>query len=215
MMQKGVEVVGIDPCNALVGETSQRFFTGMFRRMDMRWLKYPPETFTGIWAALFPDQSLRVDISRILKEFGRVLRPDGVLSINIGEDQDESLDPSKTEQRLYTIHDFRESLVEAKFQLLEEYICIQDKTLEGSQTKTRTYIFAKKMDAFTRPKGDMQGSECSFCSMSRFRMHRQIGLQGISSMLWGGDGLNRPAGGLQAIDVSEYQPFRTTGRTTI
>ena len=28
-------------------------------------------------------------------------------------------------------------------------------------------------------------------------------------------GLNRPAGGLLVIDVSEYQPFRTTGRTVI
>ena len=27
--------------------------------------------------------------------------------------------------------------------------------------------------------------------------------------------LNRPAGGLLVIDVSEYQPFRTTGRTAI
>ena len=30
-----------------------------------------------------------------------------------------------------------------------------------------------------------------------------------------GDELNRPAGGLLVIDVSEYQPFRTTGRTAI
>jgi len=28
-------------------------------------------------------------------------------------------------------------------------------------------------------------------------------------------GLNRPAGGLLVIDVSEYQPFRTTGQTAI
>jgi hypothetical protein len=27
--------------------------------------------------------------------------------------------------------------------------------------------------------------------------------------------LNRPGGGLLVIDVSEYQPFRTTGRTVI
>lgn len=29
------------------------------------------------------------------------------------------------------------------------------------------------------------------------------------------DGLNRPTGGLLVIDVSEYQPCRTTGRTAI
>lgn len=61
MMQKGIEVIGIDASNALVGENSERFSTGIFRRMDMRWIKDPPETFTGIWAALSLDHASSED----------------------------------------------------------------------------------------------------------------------------------------------------------
>src|SRR5690242_16933995 len=97
MMQQGIEVIGIEPCNTLIGENSQSVSTGMLRRMDVRRIKYPRETFTGIWVSLPLNHASDEDISSILKEFWRVLKPDGVLSINVEEDQDKNIDHLRIE----------------------------------------------------------------------------------------------------------------------
>lgn len=190
MTRRGIEAVGIDFCDAMVAQARARVPSCVFRRMDMRYLKYPPETFAGVWACGSLHHLKPEDAARALKEFARVLKPEGVLGVTVQEGQGDCFDHLGRYRHFYTAADFRKLIIESGFQIVEEYAdCTEKETLGKNRPKKWLQVLARKSSISLRSIENGPEYDCVLCPTSRFQLHRQIGIPGTESIIWGNDDL--------------------------
>jgi ubiquinone/menaquinone biosynthesis C-methylase UbiE len=82
-LEKNVaKAIGIDLSEGMLQEARKLYPQGDFRRMDMRYLLFENESFDGIWASGSIYHVPKSEFGMVLREFQRVLKDDGVLSLN-------------------------------------------------------------------------------------------------------------------------------------
>src|SRR5918912_1675499 len=69
MARRNIEAIGVDLCAAMLAEARTRIPGGIFRQMDLRSLKYPPETFSGVWSCSALTYLLTEGAAQALREF--------------------------------------------------------------------------------------------------------------------------------------------------
>jgi len=188
MAKRGVEAVGIDLSAAMISEAQIRVPDRIFRRMDLRQLRYPSDTFSGVWACATLHHLSREDTIQGLKEFVRVLKPEGILGVSIKIGQGEAFDSLGRYQKFYNASDFRRLIIESGFHIISESFMISNKDITGCEFKKEwLQILAKKLsNSFQSTNLE---NECFFCPESRFRLCREVGLPAASSILWGDENL--------------------------
>ncbi len=94
-VEKGYEVVGIDLAQSFVDIARGDVPGATFRHMDVLDLKFPDETFDGIWCNAVLLHLIPEDIEFALKEAFRVLKPGGTMYVSMkkGEHQETIIDP--------------------------------------------------------------------------------------------------------------------------
>lgn len=190
MAKRGMEAVGIDLSTAMIEEAKERVPDRVFRRMDMRSLKYPPETFAGVWACASIHHLPLLHAARSLREFERVLKPGGILSLSVEEGQGEYFDSMGRFRRFYTTTEICKLVKEAGFQIIEVRSSLSDKATSGEGCpKKWLLILAKKSNASSVFTDSETTHDCVFCSASRFQSRSEIGIPGSGSILWGDQNL--------------------------
>ena len=184
---KGFTTVGIDLSSAMLAEARARVGHAIFRRMDMRQLQYPPETFAGIWACASLQHLTRDEARQTLKGFTRVLKPAGVLSISVKAGEGENIDGLGRYEKLYTVSDFNELVSTSGFKVVREVHSLNLKRTIGCLPQDWLNVLAIKSS--TPENNSISDNECVFCPASRFNLCRQIGLPTAGSILWGNDHL--------------------------
>ena len=79
----GADVTGVDLSEGMLRIARRRVRGLPFARMDIQSLDFPDRTFDGIWCAAAAIHVPREEVRALLHGFRRVLRPNGVLAINM------------------------------------------------------------------------------------------------------------------------------------
>jgi ubiquinone/menaquinone biosynthesis C-methylase UbiE len=77
------EVVGIDLSSGLIKIAKERVRKGKFLVMDMRNIKFPTETFNGVYSAYSLEHVSNHDVPKVLSEYHRVLKKNGILFLAV------------------------------------------------------------------------------------------------------------------------------------
>ncbi|MCH7761472.1 class I SAM-dependent methyltransferase, partial [candidate division TA06 bacterium] len=150
-LEQGFDAVGIDYSKTMLELTKTRrgkIVEGRLRLMDMRDLKFPDNSFQGIWdnATFLHIPSAQVD--QVIQQYHRVLAPDGILFIRVKElkadEKPEALVGEEGEERFYKFYTKEELgyLLERNgFEILD----IDVKSEHGTgKTGNWVYAFARK-----------------------------------------------------------------------
>jgi ubiquinone/menaquinone biosynthesis C-methylase UbiE/diadenosine tetraphosphate (Ap4A) HIT family hydrolase len=187
MARRGIDVVGIDFSQAMIAESRARAPTCIFRRMDMRSVKFPSESFAGIWACASLQHIPAGTAIQVLAEFARVLKPGGLIWVIVEEGQGEKTDHLGRYQKLYMASELRELISRTGFQILEERMTSSHKVTLGQDSPRRWLHMLATKPASLEPIFLAPERACPFCSKYRFQLGRDAGLPGIGSMIWGDD----------------------------
>ncbi|MFH1382289.1 MAG: class I SAM-dependent methyltransferase [Chloroflexota bacterium] len=80
--KNGGKAIGIDLSRGMLEEAKHFYPHGDFREMDMRQLHFTDNFFDGIWASGSIYHVTKSDIKKVIKEFNRVIRRDGVVAVS-------------------------------------------------------------------------------------------------------------------------------------
>jgi SAM-dependent methyltransferase len=86
------QVEGIDISPALIEIAKKAVPNATFSVMDLANLQYPPESFDGIWCSCVLLHVPRAEAPSVVANFGRILRPSGILYILVKEGNREGLE---------------------------------------------------------------------------------------------------------------------------
>lgn len=81
--KSGHEVIGVDLSREMLKIAGQSVQSARFKKMDIQHLTFAPNTFDAIWCAGAALHVPREEIVQLLGGYRRVLRPKGVLGINL------------------------------------------------------------------------------------------------------------------------------------
>jgi ubiquinone/menaquinone biosynthesis C-methylase UbiE len=84
LSEDGFDAIGIDISEGLLKEARKRV-KGKFKKMDITEMKFKDEEFDGIWSCATLYHLKKEDVSKILKDFNKILKKKGVLFINVKE----------------------------------------------------------------------------------------------------------------------------------
>ena len=93
--RNGGRTIGIDLSQNMLQEAAHLYPDGDFRQMDMRRLLFDENFFDGVWASGSIYHVKKSDVREVIKEFGRVLKMDGVVAVNfkLGHGEGMEADP--------------------------------------------------------------------------------------------------------------------------
>ena len=80
--RNGGRAIGIDLSKNMIEEARSLYPDGDFRKMDMRRLLFDNNSFEGIWASGSIYHVTKSEARKVIREFRRVLKVDGVVAVN-------------------------------------------------------------------------------------------------------------------------------------
>jgi len=126
--KNGGRAIGIDLSAKMLKEAKSLYPNGDFRKMDMRKLLFDADFFDGIWASGSIYHVAKSDMGKVIKEFRRVSRIDGVVALGfklgIGEGMEanpKSYSGAPRYFAYYTRNEMKESFSVFGFKELESY----------------------------------------------------------------------------------------------
>ncbi|KTG10049.1 ubiquinone biosynthesis methyltransferase UbiE [Haloprofundus marisrubri] len=111
----GYDVTGIDLTPSFVESAHESVPAASFVRGDMRELPFRDETFDGVWSCASFHHVGRSDAPGILREFERVLAPDGVVYLSVKRGEKSGCDADGRYFERYLAEDVRSLLTDARF----------------------------------------------------------------------------------------------------
>ncbi len=147
--KKDFNVIGIDLVDLFLKEARKNVSGVRFIKMDMRRLEFPEDYFDGIWANAVLLHLKKKDIPKTLKEFYRVLRPDGKLHIRVKKGRERGYEKDKLsggEKRLFTYFSKKEVekfVKKANFEIINSGIFASHSGRKGVRWIS---ILAKKIE---------------------------------------------------------------------
>ena len=88
----GGRAIGIDLSKSMLKEAKTLYPKGDFRQADMRQLPFDNNFFNGIWSSGSIYHVTKTDVKTVIKEFKRVIKPEGIVAINFKLGQGEGLE---------------------------------------------------------------------------------------------------------------------------
>lgn len=183
MSSRGIDAAGIDLSASMIAKAREISPGMVFRQMDQRDLKFPPNTFDGIWSCAALHHLPEEDILGTLEGFARVLKRDGILCAIVKEGEGEYFDQVGRFQNFYSASEFRDLLKTAGFNVIDEFVSFSNKGTLGKNKKKWLEVLARRTDS--RSDDDDSDPDCLLCYESRFKLCKKVGLPGSSGILWG------------------------------
>jgi ubiquinone/menaquinone biosynthesis C-methylase UbiE len=132
-VDKGLEVTGIDLSERLLRLAMKNVPQSSFLLMDMRRPALRDESFDGLWVCSSFIHIPRGDARPTLREFARILKPNGLMFINVMEGEREGIAKTKLyldKERFFTDY----SVIEFR-NLIEDEGCEIVDEMTGKETK--------------------------------------------------------------------------------
>lgn len=125
LMERGFHVVGIDYSESMIREAKNNVPDGDFRLMDMRKLEFEDNSFDGVWVFASLLHIPKNEAKKVLEEFRRILKKDGILGISVKQGKGEVLENEEGTTRFFAYYDQDELislLKKSNFEILESLI---------------------------------------------------------------------------------------------
>lgn len=125
LIEHGLQTIGIDFSEGMLGEARKKVPNGDFRKMDMRELKFSANEFDGIWACASLLHLPKNEVSKGLEEFRRVLKPNGILMASVKEGIGEKFETEKYGPRFfvyYKLSEFENKVKESGFKIIDSWV---------------------------------------------------------------------------------------------
>lgn len=90
--KNGGHAMGIDFSEGMILESQKYYPEGEFKQMDMRVLEFDDNSFHGIWSSGSIYHVSKLEVKKVMAEFKRVLKPNGIVAVNFKLGQGESLE---------------------------------------------------------------------------------------------------------------------------
>lgn len=124
-LEKGLHVVGIDFCPALIDIARRTAPKGLFHIMEMEKITLPNEAYDGVWAAASLLHLHKAALPPVLHRIHTLLKPNGYLYLTLKQGDGEGLETDlrygdyKKFWALYQPEELRQLLENARFSILE------------------------------------------------------------------------------------------------
>ena len=147
---KGFSVVGVDLSGKLLEIARKKFPHIDFFKQDFRSHDFPKESFNGIWACASLLHLKRTEIPAVLRQFFALLKPKGILYIQVKEGKGEKdvVDIlSSGQSRHFTffeIGELKQFLEEAGFRVEKIYVFNEKERTRGHRDLLWISSFSKK-----------------------------------------------------------------------
>lgn len=135
-LDKGLEVEGVDYSHEMVARCRKRFQQIIFYEGDMTNLEMPDASYDGLWACASILNLKKEDVGNALKQFKRVLKPNGILFVSVKEGKEEKMVPDQAGQRFFSffsLSEIKEKIESAGFQILHKEV-ISHEELTGKSS---------------------------------------------------------------------------------
>ncbi len=136
----GGRAIGIDLSKNMIKEAKTLYPNGDFRKMDMRRLSFNDDFFDGIWSSGSIYHVTKSDVRKVIKEFRRVLKPEGVVAISfkLGDGEGMEANPKSYSGApryfaYYTENEMKELFSSFSFEVLES--CTYPEEIFGDNIK--------------------------------------------------------------------------------
>lgn len=93
--ERGYHVTGIDLSEKLICKARECAPQAVFMNIDMRKVKFPENTFDGIWACASLLHLKKAEVAMTLQDWKRVLKKEGVLFVGVREGEGEVMEDGK------------------------------------------------------------------------------------------------------------------------
>lgn len=116
--KRGINCVGIDLSKEMI-KIAKKNFKGKFKIMDIFNLKFKKNFFDGLWCSSIFVHVKKKDLFKLLLDFKRILKKDGILGIITAKTQ--KIRREKTNSRIYIMYkkkELEEYLRKARYQIL-------------------------------------------------------------------------------------------------
>lgn len=114
----GFSVTGFDVTQSFLCEASDRIGDATFVRGDMRDLPFQDASFDGLWACASFHHVPREEAPATLREYRRILEPDGYLEISVKRDPETDRDDTERHFEYYQPTAFYSLLENAGFEIV-------------------------------------------------------------------------------------------------
>jgi ubiquinone/menaquinone biosynthesis C-methylase UbiE len=127
-VDNGLKVTGIDLSERLLKLAIKNVPQSSFMLMDMRRKALRAESFDGLWVCSSFIHVPRSDARFTLREFARILKPNGLMFINVIEGEREGMAKSRLyldKERFFTdysVIEFRKLIEDEGFEIVDEMI---------------------------------------------------------------------------------------------
>ncbi len=124
-IERNFLVEGVDLSEEMIKIAKQMVPKGIFKVMDFRKLEYPDKTFDGIFANYSLIHIPEKEVVPTLREFNRVLKPDGIIYIAVDEGEEENFydEPLKKGEKIFLKffkeEEIKKDLEESGFSLIK------------------------------------------------------------------------------------------------
>ncbi len=145
--EMGLKVVGIDFSSKMIEVAKQTAPQAQFHKMDLEDIRFPQESFDGVWASCSLLHIPKNKIISVLSQIHNLLRKDGVLYLSVKQGAGEMVEKDQRYGGLEKFWSFfqedelRDFLVSAGFNIHE--ICVVG-AISSYQTHPRIKVFSKK-----------------------------------------------------------------------
>jgi SAM-dependent methyltransferase/diadenosine tetraphosphate (Ap4A) HIT family hydrolase len=186
MAKRGTRAVGLDLSSRMLEEARGRVPDALFRQVDFRRLPYPDSTFAGIWSCACLQHLPDGQLTQVLKEFRRTVKPGGVLGVSVEEGSGEFLDSAGRYRRLQSKEECISSLAGAGFRPVSvSGVTAIKATPGGARNKRWLQVLAIAPENHTDELSKPNDTTCYFCPGRLFDVNRSLAVPAADSILWG------------------------------
>ncbi|OGY84581.1 MAG: hypothetical protein A3F54_05755 [Candidatus Kerfeldbacteria bacterium RIFCSPHIGHO2_12_FULL_48_17] len=117
--EQGYHVTGIDLSEKLICKAKVCAPQAVFMNIDMRKVKFPDNTFDGVWACASLLHLKKAEVAAALQDWERVLKEEGVLFVGVREGAGEVMEDGKWYAN-YSAEELAKYIKKAGFKILEK-----------------------------------------------------------------------------------------------
>jgi ubiquinone/menaquinone biosynthesis C-methylase UbiE len=105
LTRKGFNCIGIDLSRRMI-EIAKKYYKGKFEIMDFFNLKFPQNSFDGLWCSSVFVHVDKKDLPQLLKNFAKILKDKGILGLITVKKQ--KIKKNKADKRKYVMYEKKE-----------------------------------------------------------------------------------------------------------
>ena len=169
LVKQGFRAIGVDISEELLKFARKHVSGVVFREMNIESLRYPNNSFVGIWCSASLHHVPRNVIRSVIEGFFRVIKPGGVIFVSMPLLNSQVTDQHGRISFGYTRYEIISIFESCGFRAIE----ITEKADEGEYHSIYTGQWLSGFFEAVKPDRSLDITDCPFCSDNRFPINQE------------------------------------------